>query len=757
MLESRQLFINNQSVDFFGDDESIPLILQVNNLGDLQSLQGSVSKMFKLPLTQKNREIFGFPDDITLVNDTPYTQLPAKYLNDGIELVSHGLAEIQQVQDNYIDVLLLFGNIDLLDKLGGQIYDMGDSTTVWSGYGTNLVWNQYSLPYPNASASDPDYIANPATSKYIQNCIWDVPHAAFSQKKTDGWIWPIVNYGDVDLTPPFSGHINVRNQRPGFFLHTAIELLVKSTGYSINYAQSCIYNDPDFANLYQKLIIQFSNSDFEHGTDFQNTPDNLGTVLYNGQDQIISKPRVFPPPSNNIYLNDQPYSTVLVFTPNDHYTATKNVNFTATLQFDLFMRGRQGGNQPSEVIVKFTLVSGGAIFDFASSSYFLVGNTTYVSGNGNDKICQQEFINQKLSQDFSLVAGDQLYCRIHINNVGTNPATDTYVIFRKKASLSIVTSEQTLLWQQPIQCERILPNVGMLDLLKDTLQRFGLILIADPNTGTIIFTSFKTIFANIPIARDWSDKCKDMGKQVGYQIGNYSQVNYLQYQDDSAIPRNYLAKFAMDSVIAINDKTLNPTQPTQVLFQSIFAPTLNSPYIGGSIAQISNPTDTSEFSVGDQPRLLVSNKVDLSTAGPGGSHLTIGFSDGDTETPGLLPTGFETVVININDIIDLPYFYKPDGVYNLAWKDMPGKGINYMGQPDVLPGLRSTYYQELENILTQAKKVTRYFYLTPADILNFDFTIPVYIRQDGAYYYVSKIDSWVKGYAVKVDLIQIAK
>ena len=750
-MENKQLFVNGFSVDFAEDDEPMQLILQVNDLGDLQSLQGNGSKSFKLPGTKNNLEILGFPDDITISNNSMYEQLPAKYIQDGIEIVANGLLEIGDFIDGMIDVKLLFGNIDLLDKLGGQIYDMGDSTTLWSGYGTNLVWNAYSLPYPGASATDADYIANPLTSKFIQNCINDVAHAAYSQRKTDGWIWPIVNYGNVDLTPPFAGHINVRTQRPGFFLHTAIELLIKSTGYAINYAQSCIYNDPDFADLYQKLIIQFSNSDFEHGTDFQNTPDNLGVNLYNGQDQIISKPRIFPPPSNDIYQNDQPYSTVLVFGPTDHYEAATNVNFTATLHFNLFMRGRQGGNQPSEVIVKFTLVDvDGTITDFASTSFSLVGNnTTYVEGNGNSKICQFEFINQKLSQDFSFVTGMKLYARCHINNIGTNKATDTYVIFRKSATFTIVTNEQTLLWQQPIQCERILPNVAQLDLLKDTLQRFGLILISDPNTATIIFTSFKTIVGNIPNARDWSDKCKDMGKQNAFQLGNYSQVNKLKYQDDDAIPRNYMPQYFADDQIAINDKTLNPTQPVQDLFTSIFAPSLNSPYIGGTIAQISNPTVTDEFSVGNQPRLLIDEKLDLSTAGPGGSPLTVTFSDGDPD--------FETVTIPVNDVISVPYFYKQDGDFNLAWKDLPGQGFKFNGQQNYLPGLKTKYFQELTNILTQTKKVTRYFYLTPADILDFDFQIPVYIRQDSAYYYVSKIDSWIKGQPCKVDLIQINK
>lgn len=707
------------------------LILQVNNLGDLQSLQGHGSKMFKLPLTQKNREIFGFPDDITITTNIPYTQSPAKYIEDGIEIVANGLAEVQSVQDNYVNVMLLFGNIDLLDKLGGQIYDMGDSTSIWSGYGTKKVWDRYSLPNPN-QLSDP------------ANCIWDVSHAAHSQQKTDGWIWPIVNYGDIDTTPPFGGHVNVRNLRPGFFLHTAIELLIQSTGYTIDTAKSCLYNDPVFANLYNKLIIQFDNGQFEHGSDWQNTPDNLGVTLINGQDQIINNPRVGIVTSSNIYFSGFPFEGVIAFGPVDHYTATANVAFTATVHFNLFMRGRYTG-QPSEVIIKYTLIDlDGSFIDFASTSFTLDANYTRLGGSGSGVYGQETFLNQKVSQDFELVTGQKLYVRYHINNIGlaSDDQANTYAVFYKDATFSIVTNEQLVLWQQPIQCERILPAVGQLDFLKDTLQRFGLLLISDPNSGTIIFTSFKTVVANKPIARDWSDKCKDMGVQISYQLGDYSQVNWLRYQHDDSIPLSYQRRYFADDSIAIADKTLNPNTPVSDLFTSIFSTSINSPYIGGTIAQISDPTSTETFSVGGQPRLLVDQKLNLLNAGAGGASITVTFSDNDA--------GFETETIPINDVISVPFFYKPDApdlspaASHLSWSDKGG-----------MPGLRSTYYGELTDILTATKKVTRYFYLNPADVVDFDFTIPIYLRQDGCYYYVSKIDSWVKGQVCKVDLIRL--
>ncbi|MDB5158471.1 MAG: hypothetical protein JWR50_3178 [Mucilaginibacter sp.] len=725
-METRELFINGVSVDFFSDDQPIPLIFQVNDLGDLTSLQGDGSKMFKLPLTQKNREIFGFPDDITITTNIPYTKLPAKYTQDGMELVPNGLTEVKDAQggDNgYIDIMLLFGNIDFLDNLGGQIYDMGDSTTIWSGFGTNLVWKQY-------------------------DHIWNVSNAAHSQNKTEGWIWPVVNYGNIDTTPPFSGHINVRNMRPGFFLHTAIELLVQSTGYSIDRDKSCIYNDPVFANLYKRLIIQFDNSDFEHGSDFQNTPDNLGVTLGNGLDQIISNPRVADVISADIHRSDFPFSGVINLGPTDHYFATTTVNFTATLQFSLFMKGKMTGKQPAEVIIKFTIVNtDGSFSDFAATSFTMDQRYTRLSGSGGSIIGQEEFINQKISQDFSLVSGQQLFVRYHINNVGQSYG-DTYAIFKRGASLSIVTNEKLVLWKQPIQCERILPDVAQLDLLKDTLQRQGLILIADPNTGTIIFTSFKTIVGNIPIAKDWSDKCVDIGKQNSFQIGKYCQVNKLKYQEDSAIPLNYMPKYFADDHIDIDDRTLNPNQPVQDLFTSLFSPSINRSYIGGSIAQMSNPTSTDEFSVGSQPRILVDQKVNLLNAGPNGSSITVVFSDGDP--------GFESQTISINDVISLPYFYKPDAPdlgggapRHLAWKDLPGTGS------DLLPGLRSTYLTQLQQILTQSKKVTRYLMLSPRDINERDFTIPIYLRQDGCYFYIAKIDSWIKNTPTKVDLIKL--
>lgn len=77
------------------------------------------------------------------------------------------------------------------------------------------------------------------------------------------------------------------------------------------------------------------------------------------------------------------------------------------------------------------------------------------------------------------------------------------------------------------------------------------------------------------------------------------------------------------------------------------------------------------------------------------------------------------------------------------------------GTSKTLQGLKTLYYPELQKILSQSKKVVRYFLLIPRDILELDLLVPIYLQQDGAYYYINKIDSWRKGQPTKVELIKL--
>jgi hypothetical protein len=110
--------------------------------------------------------------------------------------------------------------------------------------------------------------------------------------------------------------------------------------------------------------------------------------------------------------------------------------------------------------------------------------------------------------------------------------------------------------------------------------------------------------------------------------------------------------------------------------------------------------------------------------------------------------GVNTIAVNV--VISVPYFYKPDGEYNLCWCD-----VTPPGQTTPIPGLKTKYYSDLQKILQNTKILVRYFLLTPRDIAELDLLIPIYLQQHNAYFYINKIDSWIKGQPCKVELIRI--
>jgi hypothetical protein len=678
-----QLYINDQLVDLT-DDSPIALTFQINNLAEVKNQQGNTSNQFKLPLTQRNRQILGFPDDIAFASTLPYDNYQAKIIQDGLEIIPYGLAVLNSIEQDMANITILSGNVDFFDAIDGKIYDMGDSTSQWTNFGKTLLWQLYDHK-------------------------WNVQNVVTSQTNTGGWIWPVVDYGfigEVDFTEP----INVRNQRPGFFIKTAIDLIIKSAGYK---AKGSLLNNP----LYPLLICQFANDSFEHGTDLQNAVDGLGqsaSLSYTSTSDIVLD-------GDPLGLNAHDPTDITMPIGFQEYHATQAIHGTASVIFDMTMAGIAGtGNDGYfELFINYRDVNG---IESQQEAIRLNFDQKSTPPGARDRF--EEFKNIKITHDFELVKGESLFVSFHLHRYNTR------VIIKKGAKFQFVADQKPVLYGQEIQCERIFPDISQKDLLKDTLQRFGIVCQTDNSTKTISFNSFADIVANIPVAKNWTGKCIDQGKTISFQLGGYAQTNYMKYkEDDNIIPKDFA-----NAQITVPDKTLPATAD---LFESQFAPTFNRPYIGGTIVQIKKADTTGDdesFSISTSPRILVDQKIDLRNYG---DNTSIKFTDGDAAND-----------ITVNDIISVPYFYKPDGNYNLCFKDMPGK-------TGMQPGLKTSYYPQLERILTQTKKVVRYFLLTPRDILELDLLIPVYLEQDSCYYYINKIDSWRKGQPTKVELVKL--
>lgn len=675
-----QLYINNQLVDL-NDDSPIALTFQINNLAEVKNQQGNTSNQFKLPLTQRNRQILGFPDEIAFTTTLPYDNYDAKIIQDGLEIVPYGLAVLNGVEQDTANITVLSGNVDFFDSLDGKIYDMGDRSSQWTNYGQSLPWKEY-------------------------NHNWTIDEIVKSQKKEDGWIWPIVDYGFI--TPDFDKPIDVYTLRPGFFIKTAIDLMVKNTGHK---ARGSLLEN----KLYPKLICQFANDDFEHGTDYQNSVDDTSkaqSLYYISPNEIILD-------GHDLGLDADTEDAERNFGFTE-YHATERVNGTASLQLDLDMHGiaNTGDNGYFELRMDYREVNGKV-----NHVETLTLNFTDKAYPAGARERTENFKNLKMTHDFELQKGESVLISFHLHRYNTRVWVHKGVEFR------FDVDQKKVLYGQLVQCERIFPDITQKDLLKDTLQRFGIICQTDNRTRTVSFNSFADIVANIPIAKNWTNKTLNQGKAINFQLGGYAQVNNMKYKEDD----NVLPKDLANAQIKVADKTLPASAD---LFESQFAPSLNTPFTGGSIAQIKKgdpDADNNDFTISTIPRILIDQKLDLRSLK---DYPTVKFTDGEK-------------TVEVNDVISVPYFYKPNGEYNLCFGDKPGLS------GATLPGLKTNYYKELEKILNRTKRVIRYFLLSSRDILELDLLIPVYIEQDGCYYYINRIDSWRSGQPTKVELVKL--
>src|SRR3569833_2984734 len=482
-MNQLQLYINDQLVDQ-NDDSPIALTYQVNNLAEVQNQQGNTSNRFKLPLTKSKRRYLGFPVVLIFTTNAPYQQYPAKLIQDGLEIIPYGIAELNQIDQDNANVTVLSGNADFFDAIDGKLYDMGDSTSRW---GKSLLWQ----PYDHR---------------------WNVENVAYSQTKTEGWIWPVVDYGLISNSD-YSTPIDVHYQRPGFFIKTAIDLLLKSAGYK---GAGSLFNEP----LYSKLICQFANDSFDHSTDVQNIMSYKSITVQSGQNFSRSHPDT----SHNI--GPIPFS-IIISDPSQYYNpaiigyfVSEISNITASVAFGISFTSTNPSHASysSKIGVQIRLYDNVTQSD-ADAQVLAETTVDYADrGSANTIVLK----NQTVSFDQVLQPGQGIKITYEFSGYTGGSFT-----LNSGATFNIQNKTQDVQYGQAIQCERIFPDISQKDLLKDILQKFGIICQTDNANRTISFNSLRDVVNNIPIAKDWSSKCIDQGKQIVFQLGSYAQVNYL--------------------------------------------------------------------------------------------------------------------------------------------------------------------------------------------------------------------------------------
>lgn len=532
----------------------------------------------------------------------------------------------------------------------------------------------------------------------------DIGTIPASRLNRTGYVYPIINYGDLTNA---SDHMNVRNMRPATFVKTIINKIVSETGYTIDDRLSL---DNLAADQYARMILPFSNDEFTHSQRWVDSFTAYTMTARLMADTLFSFGTV---PGSGFVTKIIPFSTITLDASGsfDGSTYTAAANFTAAVKavfprIDLIYNIDNGS-----AYFDFQIIKNGAVVFTKRQAPF--GDTVPIDGSLYP--ITKSVFDTALNATVDLIAGDtiQIGCEVHEINVDNRQFK---VFFPTDLSVTPVLSD--VKWLDDVQIEATLPDITKKEFLKGIANIFCTIIQTDNDNKIVQFVPFRQIPANVNKAIDWSSKMVNPEAYTkNVSIGDYAQVNSANYKNDDVLNNDDYAK----GVINIADENLSTNE--KELFELPFSASYEDFILQGKnavfIIKLALPTDT-EFSVSVGPRICMVEFLDE----------TVNYKD---------DIGAPSFTVIVADSVPFTYF-KTDAT------GKPGMMFNQLLQ---------RYYFEFGNLLNDQRMTTEQMLLTPMDIQNLDFFIPIYLAKYASYFYISKISSYVIGQPCNVNFIKL--
>lgn len=530
-MNNKEVYINGVLCDLDETNNPIQLVYAINDLAELKDRQAYSTNAFKLPPTQNNLTACGFPNNANLIQEPAYRKNTAKIVQGGIEVLPNGIAIINKTSKD-IEVQILSGLIGFFDQLGDKnIRDLDLSNF-------DHFWNLGT-------------VANSQTNEY-------------------GFIYPVIDYGDISETERSA---DVRKLRPATFRKTIIEAIISEAGYTA----SGSYTSYD---KYNRSIVAFSNDTFNHGPGYSD--------LINGYKMSARKTvdeGVFPNVTERlvVFQDDSTTDPYDLWNFNkDGYVSPLAMKVSVVVKYTITQRNMPLVNNPREIYMILQR-------SYNGGSTWIDEVTNQTLSNG---MTEQTFYDQQLEAVLDVAPG-------HFIRVVLKKAVNrSYCIIHQGASISINPIKEDVIYGSEIQLASTLPDISQKNFFKDFLQNFGLIVIPDNYKKELLLINMEDVYANKPIADDITDRLIDSQDNVSYSLTGYGINNYGKYKDDDGVVDGL-----GDGVMVFDNLTLNDSV---TLFTSVFAATETAIKLGGiPIPQINKGTD---FKTKTQPRILL-NKL----------------------------------------------------------------------------------------------------------------------------------------------------
>lgn len=263
-----------------------------------------------------------------------------------------------------------------------------------------------------------------------------------------------------------------------------------------------------------------------------------------------------------------------------------------------------------------------------------------------------------------------------------------------------------------IRISNNIPDISIKDFLKDFMQRYFLTPVVDNVNRTVTFKSFDELYANKSIAKDWTAKFIDDSNQADFVLGEYAQSNPFSWTLDEP----YLD--LGEANLIIDNQTLPQSKDP---LRSIFANTNFTDNVLG-VTQIARIVKYKEL--------------------PHGTHF-----------PFDVDTGIRILTIRT---ADAGFYLFTDGISNSIATSVKYGFFSTPTDPGI--GWEAQFAKfgtGFKKLINKVRVVTKYAILTPLDVANFNFFIPVYDAKEAKYYYVNVINNYVQGNKIKIQLIRM--
>lgn len=260
-------------------------------------------------------------------------------------------------------------------------------------------------------------------------------------------------------------------------------------------------------------------------------------------------------------------------------------------------------------------------------------------------------------------------------------------------------------------------NKPLEEVLLDVLNQYSLTIQTDDLTKQVFLTPLDDLIKNQSKAPDWSEKVSFRKvPSTKYQIGQYAQVNNLIYNEDEDVPAD-TGKGSFD----IDDTKL--PQEKDIIKVSAAAVVADLRVVNEHTPTIPLATENGGYFTKKKSRILLLDQFDK----------TVDFKNTRTSA-----TGQATV--------DIPFCY-----------------FNKSGKTDNLDfqSLISQNYNVLLGMMDKVKFIQAGIRLSELDILNLDFTVPIYLDvhnprfHANGYFYVNKITNFKENVTTPVQLIRL--